>query len=94
MKISMLGVSRGGCYSPNHVDNDAAIFNKVCVELHGLGCDVLVSTEDAFVASCLSSGVVFGMPRSKEAISRFNILLFAGNYQRKRHAETEIIPHI
>ena len=74
MKISMLGVSRGGCYSPNHVDNDAAIFNKVCVELHGLGCDVLVSTEDAFVASCLSSGVVFGMPRSKEAISRFNML--------------------
>ena len=27
--ISIIGVSRGNEYSPNHVDNDAAIFNKV-----------------------------------------------------------------
>ena len=26
--ISIIGVSRGNEYSPNHVDNDAAIFNK------------------------------------------------------------------
>ena len=31
--ISIIGVSRGNEYSPNHVDNDAAIFNKVVEEL-------------------------------------------------------------
>ena len=31
--ISIIGVSRGNEYSPNHVDNDAAIFNKVTEEL-------------------------------------------------------------
>ena len=31
--ISIIGVSRGNEYSPNHVDNDAAIFYKVTEEL-------------------------------------------------------------
>ena len=35
--ISIIGVSRGNEYSPNHVDNDAAIFNKVTEELRRLG---------------------------------------------------------
>ncbi len=38
--ISIIGVSRGNEYSPNHVDNDAAIFNKVVEELGQLGCEV------------------------------------------------------
>ena len=36
--ISIIGVSRGNEYSPNHVDNDAAIFYKVTEELRRLGC--------------------------------------------------------
>ena len=40
--ISIIGVSRGNEYSPNHVDNDAAIFNKVVEELGQLGCEVEV----------------------------------------------------
>ena len=38
--ISIIGVSRGNEYSPNHVDNDAAIFYKVVEELGQLGCEV------------------------------------------------------
>lgn len=32
-EFSIIGISRGNEYSPNHVDNDAAIFNKVADEL-------------------------------------------------------------
>ena len=47
--ISIIGVSRGNEYSPNHVDNDAAIFNKVVEELGQLGCEVEVYAEKDFV---------------------------------------------
>ena len=47
--ISIIGVSRGNEYSPNHVDNDAAIFNKVTEELRRLGCEVKVYAEKDFV---------------------------------------------
>ena len=47
--ISIIGVSRGNEYSPNHVDNDAAIFNKVAEELRRLGCEVNVYAEKDFV---------------------------------------------
>ena len=43
--ISIIGVSRGNEYSPNHVDNDAAIFYKVTEELRRLGCEVKVYAE-------------------------------------------------
>lgn len=46
--ISIIGVSRGNEYSPNHVDNDAAIFNKVVEELGQLGCEVEVYAEKDF----------------------------------------------
>ena len=39
-EFSIIGISRGNEYSPNHVDNDAAIFNKVADELRLLGCKV------------------------------------------------------
>ncbi len=48
--ISIIGVSRGNEYSPNHVDNDAAIFNKVVEELGQLGCEVEVYAEKDFVS--------------------------------------------
>lgn len=47
--ISIIGVSRGNEYSPNHVDNDAAIFYKVTEELRRLGCEVKVYAEKDFV---------------------------------------------
>ena len=40
-EISIVGISRGSEYSPNHVDNDAAIYNKVVEELRKLGCKVI-----------------------------------------------------
>ena len=32
-KIKVIGISRGNEYSPNHVDNDAAIFKIVAQKL-------------------------------------------------------------
>lgn len=44
-EFSIIGISRGNEYSPNHVDNDAAIFNKVADELRLLGCKVELYAE-------------------------------------------------
>ena len=44
-EIKIIGISRGSEYSPNHVDNDAAIFNKVVEVLREWGCQVKTYTE-------------------------------------------------
>ena len=46
----VIGVSRGNEFSPNHVGNDAAIFNKVVEALQQKGCHVDVMTERELVA--------------------------------------------
>ena len=37
--LRVIGVSRGSEFSPNHVDNDAAIFRITVEELKKKGCD-------------------------------------------------------
>ena len=56
--ISIIGVSRGNEYSPNHVDNDAAIFNKVVEELERLGCEVKVYAEKDFVEQGIKGDIL------------------------------------
>lgn len=72
--ISIIGVSRGNEYSPNHVDNDAAIFNKVAEELRRLGCDVEVYAEKDFVEQGITGDVIFNMARDKATIARLKAL--------------------
>lgn len=46
--MKVIGVSRGIQYSPNHVNNDAAIFHKVMDELSDAGCIVERYSEQEF----------------------------------------------
>lgn len=73
-EISIIGVSRGSEYSPNHVDNDAAIFNKVAEELRKLGCKVDVYAEKEFVASGVEGEIIFDMARDTATIRRLKEL--------------------
>ena len=72
--ISIIGVSRGNEYSPNHVDNDAAIFNKVTEELRRLGCEVKVYAEKDFVEQGVKGDIIFDMARDKVTIARLRSL--------------------
>ena len=73
-EISIIGVSRGSEYSPNHVDNDAAIFYKVVEELRRLGCRVDTYTEKEFVKQEVEGGIIFDMTRDEATIARLKDL--------------------
>lgn len=72
--FSIVGVSRGNEYSPNHVDNDAAIFNKVAEELRRMGCRVEVYAEQDFVARSIKADIIFDMARDVATIARLKSL--------------------
>lgn len=72
--ISMVGVSRGSEFSPNHVNNDAAIFEKVTECLRKFGCKVNTYTEKEFVAQNITADVIFDMARDKAALARLKKL--------------------
>ncbi len=65
---SVIGVSRGNEYSPNHIGNDAAIFNKVVDELRAKGCSVEVMTERELVERQARADVIFDMARDPATI--------------------------
>ncbi len=68
--LSIVGVSRGNEYSPNHVGNDAAIFNKVADELRARGCRVEVYAERDFVARGIEAEIIFDMARDAATLAR------------------------
>ena len=72
--FSIIGVSRGNEYSPNHVDNDAAIFNKVAEELRLLGCKVDIYAEKDFVARNVKADIIFDMARDRATIAHLKSL--------------------
>lgn len=71
---TIVGVSRGSEFSPNHVDNDAAIFNRVVEVLREQGCTVLTVTEREFVADRVEGDVVFNMARDGATLQRLKEL--------------------
>ena len=106
-KIQVAGVSRGNEFSPNHVDNDAAIFQKTAEELEKMGCEVSLFPEKEFVDRCVQADFVFDMARDKATVIRLKELEDAGalvvnsgygidNCVRKRMTELLIangVPH-
>lgn len=72
--FTIVGVSRGNQYSPNHVDNDAAIFNKVAGSLRKLGCNVDIYPETEFVEKQITASVIFDMARDRATIARLKKL--------------------
>ena len=73
-RLSIVGVSRGNEYSPNHVGNDTAIFNKVAEELRALGCQVDVYAERDFVEQGIRAGIIFNMARDRATVARLKAL--------------------
>lgn len=51
--MNIIGISRGTRFSPNHVGNDAAIYNKVIEELLRMGHSVRSYAEDEFANASL-----------------------------------------
>lgn len=67
-KINVVGVSRGSEFSPNHIDNDAAIFRAVVRELEAMGCSVEIWGEREFVARQIKADFIFDMARDSSTI--------------------------
>ncbi len=70
MVLEIAGIRRGSQYSPNHVGNDAAIFNLTVECLKRKGCLVNEYTEQEFLQSEIKEDIIFDMVRDKEAIQK------------------------
>lgn len=78
-KIRVVGVSRGNEFSPNHIGNDAAIFQGAANELAKRGCEVTVFPEREFVAKHVQADFIFDMARDRATVSRLKELEDAGS---------------
>ena len=65
------GVMRAGAYSPNHIGNDAAIFNAAAEQLRKRGYLVNVYSEEQFRSGTMGEQVVVNMCR--EEIGRAHV---------------------
>lgn len=59
---------RAGAYSPNHIGNDAAIFNATCEQLRKRGCEVKIYTEEDFIAGKVTENIIMNMCREQRSI--------------------------
>lgn len=75
-EIKITGIMRAGAYSPNHIGNDAAIFNVVTEHLRKRGCEVLIFNEEQFIAgkAAGNEAVVVNMCREWASIERLQRL--------------------
>jgi hypothetical protein len=72
--MRLAGVKRKIKYSPNHIGNDAMIFNQTVQYLKELGYEVKEYTETEFVLSHIDEPVVFGMVRDRASINKLKEL--------------------
>lgn len=61
---------RAGAYSPNHIGNDAAIFNAVADQLRKRGCEVRIYNEEQFQTQQISEDIILNMCREKASIEK------------------------
>lgn len=67
--IKIAGIMRAGAFSPNHIGNDAAIFNSVADQLRKRGCIVNVYNEEQFVVGAVDSNIILNMCREPRSIA-------------------------
>ena len=67
-EITIAGIMRAGAYSPNHIGNDAAIFNVVAENLRKRGCIVNVYSEEQLIAGNVTENVIVNMCREQKSI--------------------------
>lgn len=66
--VKIAGVMRAGAYSPNHIGNDATIFNLTADELRKRGCQVNCYTEEQFNAGAVTEDIIVNMCREPRSI--------------------------
>lgn len=72
--IKIAGVMRAGAYSPNHVGNDAAIFNATCDNLRRRGCEVTIYSERQFQDTDIQEEIILNMCREQGSIHKLQTL--------------------
>lgn len=73
-EIQIAGVMRAGAYSPNHIGNDAAIFNAAAEQLRKRGCVVNIYSEEQFRDQDIKEPVVLNMCREQASIAKLQAL--------------------
>lgn len=73
-EIKIAGVMRAGAYSPNHIGNDAAIFNAAAEQLRKRGCMVNIYSEEKFRETEIEESVVLNMCREQASIAKLQAL--------------------
>lgn len=77
-EIKIAGIMRAGAYSPNHIGNDAAIFNLTTEQLRKRGCEVKIYSEEQFIAGGVSEDIIVNMCREQRSITLLQQLEDAG----------------
>lgn len=72
--IKIAGVMRAGAYSPNHIGNDAAIFNATADNLRKRGYEVNIYSEEQFREMDITEEVVMNMCREQASIRKLEKL--------------------
>ncbi len=67
-EIKIAGIMRAGAYSPNHIGNDAAIFNVTAEHLRKRGCEVKVYSEEQLMAGEVNEDIILNMCREQRSI--------------------------
>ncbi len=73
-EIIIAGIMRAGAYSPNHIGNDAAIFNATADQLRKRGCAVNIYSEDQFNKGLVKERIILNMCREQASIKRLQQL--------------------
>ncbi|WP_303440094.1 hypothetical protein [uncultured Muribaculum sp.] len=73
-EITIAGIMRAGAYSPNHIGNDAAIFNAAAYHLRKRGCIVNIYSEEQFIADEVTEPVIVNMCREMKSIHKLQEL--------------------
>lgn len=77
-EIKIAGIMRAGAYSPNHIGNDAAIFNLTTEQLRKRGCEVKVYSEEQFIAGEVKEDIIVDMCREHRSMELLQQLEDAG----------------
>jgi hypothetical protein len=67
-EMIIAGIRRGNQFSPNHVGNDAAIFQLTAKELRKLGCTVNEYPELTLTRNGLQESYIFNMVRHSQSV--------------------------
>lgn len=68
--INIAGIMRAGAFSPNHIGNDAAIFNLVADQLRKRGCAVTTYSEEQLIAGHVKEQIIVNMCREQRSIMK------------------------